>query len=307
MRINLLLGLATACLFSSMTLPVNAEDNTKQSDNNTRLYVEAYGFFPLETHSKTTLNNNITSETLDLNDVLDMLTGVFSGKVAVEKGRFGLQAGLDHLSFRTSEMVSSWQSSNPIQNESHPRLPQRRINSEGSIKSVTDTEQTLFDLALRYRGGAIQKPRMTPGAVSFVGFAGMRLIDASLDMDVSFKDDVTFEGILSSRKLQRHIEAEAGETWHNTWMQPLVGMNTTVALGEDWQAFLAMDAGGFGLNGKQDLSGTVEAGLAYALGNSAQISLAYRYFGIEYSAHNGRNGYSSTQNGVSMGFRWLFD
>ena len=47
-----------------------------------------------------------------------------------------------------------------------------------------------------------------------------------------------------------------------------------------------MDAGGFGLNGKQDLSGTVEAGLAYALGNSAQISLAYRYFGIEYSAHN---------------------
>ena len=82
MRINLLLGLATACLFSSMTLPVNAEDNTKQSDNNTRLYVEAYGFFPLETHSKTTLNNNITSETLDLNDVLDMLTGVFSGKIA---------------------------------------------------------------------------------------------------------------------------------------------------------------------------------------------------------------------------------
>jgi hypothetical protein len=64
MRINLLLGLATACLFFPLTLPVNAEDNTKQSDNNTRLYVEAYRFFPLETHSKTTLNNNITSETL---------------------------------------------------------------------------------------------------------------------------------------------------------------------------------------------------------------------------------------------------
>ena len=46
--------------------------------------------------------------------------------------------------------------------------------------------------------------------------------------------------------------------------------------------------------------GTIEAGLAYALGNSAQISLAYRYFGIEYSAYSGRNGYSSTQKGVSM-------
>ena len=93
--------------------------------------------------------------------------------------------------------------------DSHPRLPQRRVNSEGSIKSVTDTEQTLFDLALCYRGGAIQKPRMAPGAISFVGFAGMRLIDASLDMDVSFKDDVTVEGILPSRKLRREIESEA--------------------------------------------------------------------------------------------------
>ena len=84
-------------------------------------------------------------------------------------------------------------------------------------------------------------------------------------------------------------------------------MNTTLALGEDWQAFLGMDAGGFGLNGKKDLSGTVEEGVAYALGHSAQISLAYRYFGIDYSAHNGRDSYSSTQHGVPMGFRWLFD
>jgi hypothetical protein len=94
MRINLLLGLATACLFFPLTLPVNAEDNTKQSDNNTRLYVEAYGFFPLETHSKTTLNNNITSETLNLNDVLDMLTGVFSSKVLLKKGASAYKPGL---------------------------------------------------------------------------------------------------------------------------------------------------------------------------------------------------------------------
>ena len=75
-------------------------------------------------------------------------------------------------------------------------------------------------------------------------------------------------------------------------MRPLIGMNTTLALGEDedWPAFLAMDAGGFGLNGKQDLSGTIEMGVAYALGNSAQISLAYRYFGNDYSAQNERNG-----------------
>ena len=252
MRLNRLLGLATACLLAPLALPSPAEE-IPDEDGNTRVYLEAYGFFPLETHSKTTLDNNTTKETLDLSDVLDMLTGVFSGKVAVEKGRFGLQAGLDHLSFSTSETVSSWNSSNPIQNERHPRFPERRVNSKGTIKSVTDSEQTIFDLALRYRAGEIQKPRMKPGSVSFIGFAGMRLIDASLDMDVSFKDDVTIEGILPSRQLQRDFADEASETWHNTWVQPLIGMNTTLALGEDWQAFVGMDAGGFGLNGKQDL------------------------------------------------------
>ncbi len=306
MRLKPLVVLATACLLAPISLPSHAEE-ASTNDGDTRVYLEAYGFFPLETNSKTTLDNNSTTETLDLSDVLDMLTSVISGKVAVEKGRFGVQAGLDHLSFSTSETVSSWNSSNPIQNERHPRLPQRRVNSKGTIKSVTDTEQTLVDLALRYRAGEIQKPKMTPGSLSFIGFAGMRWIDASLDMDVSFKDDVTVEGIMPSKQLQRDIADEASETWHNTWIQPLVGMNTTLALSEDWQAFLGMDAGGFGLNGKRDLSGTIEAGVAYALGNSAQISLAYRYFGIDYSAHNGRNGYSSTQNGVSMGFRWLFD
>ena len=306
MRLKPLVVLATACLLAPISLPSHAEE-ASNNDGDTRVYLEAYGFFPLETNSRTTLDNNSTTETLDLSDVLDMLTSVISGKVAVEKGRFGVQAGLDHLSFSTSETVSSWNSSNPIQNERHPRLPQRRVNSKGTIKSVTDTEQTLVDLALRYRAGEIQKPKMTPGSLSFIGFAGMRWIDASLDMDVSFKDDVTVEGIMPSKQLQRDIADEASETWHNTWIQPLVGMNTTLALSEDWQAFLGMDAGGFGLNGKRDLSGTIEAGVAYALGNSAQISLAYRYFGIDYSAHNGRNGYSSTQNGVSMGFRWLFD
>ena len=303
MRLHLVAGFTALCLLTPVSIPANAEEN----ESGTRVYVETFGFFPLETNSKTTLNNNSTSETLDLSDVLDMLTGVFNGKIAVEKGRFGLQAGLDFLSFSTSETVSSWNSSNPITNDQHPRLPQRRVTSKGTIQSVTDTDQTLFDLALRYRAGDIQKPKMPSGAISFVGFAGMRLIDASLDMNVTFKDDITVEGILPSRSLQRDLEDEASETWHNTWVQPLIGMNTTIALSEDWQAFLAMDAGGFGLNGKQDLSGTVEAGVAYALGNSAQISLAYRYFGIDYSAHNSRNGYSSTQNGVSMGFRWMFD
>ncbi len=121
MRLNRLLGLFTAFFLAPIALPSYAEEAAdKNNDNDTRVYVEAYGFFPLETHSKTTLENNSTKETLDLSDVLDMLTGVFSGKVAVEKGRFGVQAGLDHLSFSTSETVSTWNSSNPHSERSPP-------------------------------------------------------------------------------------------------------------------------------------------------------------------------------------------
>ena len=75
MRLNRLLGLATACLLAPLALPSPAEE-IPDEDGNTRVYLEAYGFFPLETHSKTTLDNNTTKETLDLSDVLDMLTGL---------------------------------------------------------------------------------------------------------------------------------------------------------------------------------------------------------------------------------------
>ena len=122
MRLNRLLGLATAFLLAPLALPSPAEE-APDEDGNTRVYLEAYGFFPLETNSKTTLDDNTTKETLDLNDVLDMLTGVFSGKVAVEKGRFGLQAGLDHLSFSTSETVSSWKQLEPDSERTPPALP----------------------------------------------------------------------------------------------------------------------------------------------------------------------------------------
>ena len=92
MRLNRLLGLATACLLPPLALSSAAED-VPDEDGNNRVYLEAYGFFPLETHSKTTLDNNTTKERLDLSDVLDMLTGVLSGKVAVEKGGLACKQG----------------------------------------------------------------------------------------------------------------------------------------------------------------------------------------------------------------------
>ena len=102
------------------------------------------------------------------------------------------------------------------------------------------------------------------------------------------------------------MEKSSSENYGNTWVQPLIGVYGSYAISEDWQAFAYLDAGGFGLSGEQDLSGTAQAGIAYALGNSAQISLSYKYFGLDY-AGGGGNSYSVDQSGVNLGLRWLFD
>ena len=45
-------------------------------------------------------------------------------------------------------------------------------------------------------------------------------------------------------------------------------MDARYALTSKLQAFVYLDAPGFGLAGRKDLSGTAQAGPAYALGNS---------------------------------------
>ena len=42
------------------------------------------------------------------------------------------------------------------------------------------------------------------------------------------------------------------------------------------------------------------------MGNTAQISLTYKYFGLD-DAGGGGNSYSVDQSGVNLGLRWLFD
>ena len=151
---------------------------------------------------------------------------------------------------------------------------------------------------------------MKKGSTSFLGLVGARFIDANLstDFNIKTKTDVTVEGVKVSKSNSRELERSSNASWGNTWVQPMVGMFGTYAISEDWQAFAYLDAGGFGLSGSQDLSGTAQAGIAYALGNSAQVSLSYKYFGIAYfEGGSENNGYSSYQSGVNLGLRWLFD
>ena len=276
-----------------------------------RIYLDLYAFLPLQTTSTTAINENSTTKDVPLSSIFDTLTGALTFKASAEYGRFGVLAGVNHAANAASASTSYIrETNNPLRNQlGLPAvLRQRNIKVKGDVDVDVDMNQTIIDLAMRYRAGAIQKPHMEQGSTSFVGFAGARLIDANLSTTVDFRRDrtVTVDGVAVDRKRSRRLERSASDSWGNTWVQPLVGMMASYAISEDWQAFAYLDAGGFGLSGETDLSGTAQVGIAYALGNSAQASLSYKYFGLDYAGGSG-NGYTTSQSGINLGLRWLFD
>ena len=289
-----------------------SEDEQEQEES-WRVYLDLYAFLPPITNSTSTIEGNTTKVDLPLSDVIKSIDEALTLKAQIEYGRFGVLAAINYATLSASTSKSSFlETQNPLKNRLGiaPPLRTRTIRIQGDLDVDVDANQTIFDLAMRYRAGAIQKPRMKKGSTSFLGLVGARFIDANLstDFNIKTKTDVTVEGVKVSRSNARELERSSHASWGNTWVQPMVGMFGTYAISEDWQAFAYLDAGGFGLSGSQDLSGTAQAGIAYALGNSAQISLSYKYFGIAYfEGGSDNNGYSSYQSGVNLGLRWLFD
>ena len=288
-------------------------ENEQDEENSWRVYLDLYAFLPPITNSTSTIEGNTTKVDLPLSDVIKSLDEALTLKAQFEYGRLGILAAMNYATLSASTTQSSFlETQNPLKNNRGIASPlrTRTIRIQGDLDVDVDANQTIFDLAMRYRAGAIQKPRMEKGSTSFLGLVGARFIDANLstDFNIKGKTDVTVEGVKVSRSNARELERSSNASWGNTWVQPMVGMFGTYAISEDWQAFAYLDAGGFGLSGSQDLSGTAQAGIAYALGNSAQISLSYKYFGIAYfEGGSENNGYSSYQSGVNLGLRWLFD
>ena len=287
------------------------ETSTQDEEDAWRVYLDLYAFLPLETNTTTTINENSTSLSLPLSTIFDTLTEALTFKASVEYGRVGVLAAVNHGAVASSVSRSGWrENENPLRNRlGLPSvLIKRNIELKGDVDVDIDMNQTIVDLAMRYRAGSIQKPRMEQGSTSFVGIAGARIIDANLSTQIDFKAsrNVSVNGVLLDRQRTQELERSGSDSWGNTWVQPMVGMMATYAFNNDWQAFAYLDAGGFGLAGERDLSGTAQVGIAYALGNSAQASLSYKYFGLDYAGGSG-NGYTTSQSGVNLGLRWLFD
>ena len=284
-------------------------EGDQEEEESWRIYLDLYAFAPLSTDTTTQLNgNNPVDANSSLADVFATTRAGLTFKASAEYGRFGIYSGVNYGAAYQSETVSKWKVSNPVQKRIGFSTDRVKFEGKGKADVTVETSQFIYDLAVRYRAGEIQKPRMKKGTGSFVGFVGARFIDGwmTTTIDVERENSLSVDGKLVNSERTKEFEQSVSGTWANTWVQPLIGMLATYAISEDWQAFAYLDAGGFGLAGERDLTGTAQAGIAYALGNSAQASLSYKYFGLDYAGGSG-NGYTARQSGINFGLRWLFD
>lgn len=85
-----------------------AVSEAQEDDNDWRLYLDLYGFLPIDANGSTTLDGNTNNINWDLGDVLDNVSSVLTLRAGVEFDRWGFQAGINHSSFDGTESGSTW-------------------------------------------------------------------------------------------------------------------------------------------------------------------------------------------------------
>ena len=245
-----------------------------------RSSVELYGPVPLRLDTTTTVvtqnNRSVTTEAvLNLGQVLDNLQWITAVRGSVEKGRWGVLTDLSYTELGQEDGATT---------------PNGLLTGRASV----NVSQGIYDLAVRYRFGEPEAAVGTPGQFSLIPYAGIRVIDAQMDVAAQ----VDLGNILS---IQRQ------GNFGRTWAQPLLGTQASLFLSPRLRAFARADIGGFGLGGAKDLSGNAQIGLGYAVGNSTDLNVSWRYFGLDYNnGDNPDSGFSSYQNGLEIGLKFFF-
>ena len=239
--------------------------------------LELYGFAPIRTTGDTTVRGFSAETDLWLGDLIPLIQMTASARGSLEQGRFGLLADLSY---------------NRIGDSLARTTPRGLVTGKASVT----TNLGIYDLALRYRLGARESAVATPGSWSVIPYAGVRLVDVGLGVEAELRGNGPF-----GLRLQRQGD------FYRTWAQPLLGTQATVFLSPRLRAFGRADIGGFGLGGAEDLSGNAQLGLGYAVGNSTDLNLSWRYMGLAYDNGASRpNGFASYQNGVEVGLKFFF-
>jgi hypothetical protein len=239
--------------------------------------LELYGFAPILTTGDTTVRGFTAETDLWLGDLIPLIQMTAAARGSLEQGRIGLLADLSY---------------NRIGDSLARTTPRGLLTGKASVTNNLG----IYDLALRYRLGARESAVAAPGSWSVIPYAGVRLVDVGLGVEAELRGNGPF-----GLRLQRQGDL------YRTWAQPLLGTQATVFLSPRLRAFGRADIGGFGLGGGQDLSGNAQLGLGYAVGNSTDLNISWRYMGLAYDNGAARsNGFTLYQNGVEVGLKFFF-
>jgi len=238
--------------------------------------VELYGYLPwLE--STTTVRGFESETDLDPGQILQKLQSSFSARASLERQRLGLLVDVAYNQLGAERSRTT-----------------RRGLFTGS--SEVTTISGVYDIALRWRLGERERAVGIPGRGWLIPYAGVRVVQARLDVAAELRGN----GPLGL-SLQRQ------GTLERTWTQPLLGVQGSLFLTPRLRAFARGDVGGFGLAGADDFSANAQAGVGYAIGNSTDLNLSWRYQGLRWSNGAERsNGFISDQNGVELGVKFYF-
>ena len=276
-----LLGAAGASLISGPAQAQAPSADTLQTPAATPAVVwdgtvELYGYLPW-LQSTTTVRGFETETDLDPGQILQKLQSSFSARASLERQRLGLLLDVSYNQIGAEQSRST-----------------RRGLFTGS--SQVTTINGVYDAALRWRLGERESAVGVPGRGWLIPYAGIRVVQARLDVDA----EVRGTGRLGLR-LQRQ------GTLERTWTQPLLGVQGSVFLTPRLRAFARGDLGGFGLAGAEDLSANAQAGIGYAVGNSTDLNLSWRYQGLRWNNGAERsNGFTSDLNGIELGVKVYF-
>jgi len=219
-----------------------------------------------------------------LGTLLEHLTDIFFVRGSVEYKRIGFQSDLSYvgLSGETAKSVKRTR-------RFFPDLPV----PTRTLKTQVAVTQGIYDFALRYRFGERERAIGTPRSVTVIPYAGVRVVD------VGVETTNTFQGPLGLRTR----DFSFGEPI----TQPLLGLQGQVFVTPRLRLFARGDLGGFGANGDVDMSGNAQVGVGYAIGNSTQLDLSWRY--LYLARDNGQTpnaAYTIDQNGIEIGVKFFF-
>lgn len=262
---------------------IEIETETKTEPSPWAGTLEVYGFAPLRTSIDTDVGAFSASDDFPLSKILENLDAIAYIRGSVEHNRIGILADISYVS------VGAQQSRSTQGSVLGGRLP---IATTDQTRIGFD--QGIYDLALRYRFGEREQAVGKRGDATLIPYAGIRILDVETDVSVDIQR--SFPG----GALERRFQGSAGEPV----VQPLIGLQGQVFLSPRLRLFARGDLGGLE---NDNLSGNAQLGVGYAIGNSAQLNLSWRYLYLEQGRGGTRpRSYEISENGVELGVKFFF-